>query len=165
RRALVERAATFAGRDATSAKSILILGGSQGSHAVNELASAMVRVLDARGNLPPIVHQTGPDEHERMQVHYAALGYQEDRVQVRAFIDDMPAALADAQLVVARAGALTLAELAIMRRPAILVPLPTAADDHQTINAFAFQRAGAALVLQQAEASATRLGDLVAGIL
>jgi UDP-N-acetylglucosamine--N-acetylmuramyl-(pentapeptide) pyrophosphoryl-undecaprenol N-acetylglucosamine transferase len=164
RRALVERAAAFAGRDATSAKSILILGGSQGSHAVNELASAMVRVLDARGRLPPIVHQTGPDEHERMQVHYAALGY-EGRVDVRAFIDDMPAALADAQLVVARAGALTLAELAIMRRPAILIPLPTAADDHQTINAFAFQRAGAAFVLPQAEASATRLGDIVDGIL
>jgi UDP-N-acetylglucosamine--N-acetylmuramyl-(pentapeptide) pyrophosphoryl-undecaprenol N-acetylglucosamine transferase len=165
RRALIERAAAFAGRDATSAKSILILGGSQGSHAVNELAAGMVRVLDARGRLPPIVHQTGPDEHERMQVHYAALGYQEDRVQVRAFIEDMPAALADAQLVVARAGALTLAELAIMRRPAILIPLPTAADDHQAINAFAFQRAGAALVLPQPEASATRLGDLVVGTL
>ena len=124
----------------------------------------MVRVLDARGRLPPIVHQTGPDEHERMQVHYAAFGYQE-RVQVRAFIDDMPAALADAQLVVARAGALTLAELAIMRRPAILIPLPTAADNHQTINAFAFQQAGAALVLPQPDASATRLGDLVDEIL
>jgi UDP-N-acetylglucosamine--N-acetylmuramyl-(pentapeptide) pyrophosphoryl-undecaprenol N-acetylglucosamine transferase len=164
RRALVERAAAFAGRDAMGAKSILILGGSQGSHAVNELGAGMVRVLDARGRLPPIVHQTGPDEHQRMQVHYAALGY-EGRVDVRAFIDDMPAALADAQLVVARAGALTLAELAIMRRPAILIPLPTAADDHQTINAFAFQRAGAAIVLQQAEASATRLGDVVDGIL
>jgi UDP-N-acetylglucosamine--N-acetylmuramyl-(pentapeptide) pyrophosphoryl-undecaprenol N-acetylglucosamine transferase len=164
RRALVERAAAFAGRDATGAKSILILGGSQGSHAVNELASGMVRVLDARGRPLPIVHQTGPDEHERMQVHYAAFGYG-DRVQVRAFIDDMPAALADAQLVVARAGALTLAELAIMRRPALLIPLPTAADDHQTINAFAFQRAGAALMLPQQEASATRLADLVEGIL
>jgi UDP-N-acetylglucosamine--N-acetylmuramyl-(pentapeptide) pyrophosphoryl-undecaprenol N-acetylglucosamine transferase len=164
RRAMLERAAAFAGRDATTAKSILILGGSQGSHAVNELASAMVRVLDARGRMPPIVHQTGPDEEERMKLHYAALGY-EGRVEVRAFIDDMPAALADARLVVARAGALTLAELAIMRRPAILVPLPTAADDHQTINAFAFQRAGAALVLPQADASATRLADLVDGIL
>ena len=73
--------------------------------------------------------------------------------------------LADAQLVVARAGALTLAELAIMRRPAILIPLPTAADNHQAINAFAFQRAGAALVLPQPDASATRLGDLVDEIL
>jgi UDP-N-acetylglucosamine--N-acetylmuramyl-(pentapeptide) pyrophosphoryl-undecaprenol N-acetylglucosamine transferase len=164
RRALVERAAAFAGRDAESARSILVLGGSQGSHAVNELASGMVRVLDARGRMPPIVHQTGPDEHERMQVHYAAFGYGE-RVSVRAFIDDMPAALADAKLVVARAGALTLAELAIMRRPAILIPLPTAADDHQTLNAYAFQKAGAAVLLPQSEASATRLGDLVDQIL
>jgi UDP-N-acetylglucosamine--N-acetylmuramyl-(pentapeptide) pyrophosphoryl-undecaprenol N-acetylglucosamine transferase len=131
---------------------------------VNELASGMVRVLDARGRLPAVVHQTGPDEHDRMQVHYAAFGYA-DRVQVRDFIDDMPAALAAASLVVARAGALTLAELAIMRRPAILIPLPTAADDHQTMNALAFERAGAAVLLPQAEASATRLADLVDEIL
>jgi len=160
RRRFLDRALTASG----TGQGILILGGSQGSHAVNEFASGMVRVLDARGRLPPIVHQTGPDEVDRMQVHYAALGY-EGRVEVRAFIDDMPAALADAQLVVARAGALTLAELAIMRRPAILIPLPTAADDHQNTNAFAFQHAGAALVLPQPEASATRLGDLVDGIL
>ncbi len=134
RRRFLERAAAVAGRDADRRQtSIVILGGSQGSHAVNELASGMVRVLDARGRLPPIVHQTGPDELERMQVHYAAFGY-EGRVDVRAFIDDMPAVLADAALVVARAGALTLAELAIMRRPAILIPLPDRrrrSPDHQ----------------------------------
>jgi UDP-N-acetylglucosamine--N-acetylmuramyl-(pentapeptide) pyrophosphoryl-undecaprenol N-acetylglucosamine transferase len=143
---------------------IVILGGSQGSHAVNELATGMVRVLDARGRLRPVVHQSGRDEADRMQLNYAALGY-EGRVEVRAFIDDMPAVLAGAALVVARAGALTLAELAIMRVPAILIPLPTAADDHQTKNALAFERAGAALVLPQAEASATRLGDLCDEIL
>lgn len=162
RRTLLERAAELASQPGGG--SILILGGSQGSHAVNELASGMVRVLDARGHLPPVIHQTGPDEHDRMQVHYAAFGYGE-RVQVRAFIDDMPAALASASLVVARAGALTLAELAIMRRPAILIPLPTAADDHQTVNATAFANAGAAVVLPQPVASATRLGDLAAEIL
>ena len=132
--------------------------------AVNELASGMVRVLDARGRLPPVIHQTGTDQFGEMQVNYAALGY-EGRVDVRAYIDDMPAVLAQAAVCVARAGALTLAELAIMRRPAILIPLPTAADDHQTMNARAFERAGAAFVLPQAEASATRLGDLVDEIL
>ena len=166
RRSLIERAAALGARPAPAGGSLLILGGSQGSHAVNELASGMVRVLDARGRLPPIVHQTGPDELERMKVHYAAFGYDgRTQVQVQPFIDDMPAALADAALVVARAGALTLAELAIMRRPAILIPLPTAADDHQTLNAYAFQRAGAAVLLPQADASATRLGDLVGEIL
>ena len=143
---------------------IVILGGSQGSRAVNELASGMVRVLDARGRLPPIIHQTGADQFDEMQVNYAALGY-EGRVDVRAYIDDMPAVLGQAALCVARAGALTLAELAIMRRPAILIPLPTAADDHQTMNALAFERAGAAVLLPQASASATRLGDLVDEIL
>ncbi len=160
RRQFLDRAAAAVG----SGQSILILGGSQGSHAVNELAAGMVRVLDARGRLRPIVHQTGGDEVERMQVHYAALGY-ENRVDVRAFIDDMPAVLADAAVVVARAGALTLAELAIMRRPAILIPLPTAADDHQTRNAVSFEAAGGALLLPQQDASATRLADLIDDIL
>jgi UDP-N-acetylglucosamine--N-acetylmuramyl-(pentapeptide) pyrophosphoryl-undecaprenol N-acetylglucosamine transferase len=163
RRKFLEQAAT-AGANPGGGRSIVILGGSQGSHAVNELATGLVRVLDARGHLRPIVHQTGRDEAERMQLHYAALGY-EGRVAVRAFIDDMPAVLADAALVVARAGALTLAELAIMRVPAILIPLPTAADDHQTRNALAFERAGAAFLLPQADASATRLGDLCDEIL
>ena len=163
RRTFLERAA--AGTPASDdARAIVILGGSQGSRAVNELASGMVRVLDARGRLPPIIHQTGPDQLAEMQVNYAALGY-EGRVEVRAFIDDMPAVLGKAAVCVARAGALTLAELAIMRRPAILIPLPTAADDHQTMNALAFERAGAAVVLPQGEASATRIGDLVDEIL
>ena len=88
------------------------------------------------------------------------------RVEVRAFIDDMPAVLADAALVVARAGALTLAELAIMRRPAILIPLPTAADDHQTMQRARLRARGRrACVLPQADGSATRLGDLVDEIL
>lgn len=160
RRRFLDRALTATG----SGKNILVLGGSQGSHAVNELATGLVRVLDARGRLPLVVHQTGADEYDRMQLHYAALGY-EGRVDVRAFIDDMPGVLADAALVVARAGALTLAELAIMKRPAILIPLPTAADDHQTRNAMAFERAGAAVILHQSDASATRLGDLVDQIL
>ena len=163
RRSFLERAA--AGTPATDdARAIVVLGGSQGSRGVNELASAMVRVLDARGRLPPVIHQTGPDQLAEMQVNYAALGY-EGRVEVRAFIDDMPAVLGQAAVCVARAGALTLAELAIMRRPAILIPLPTAADDHQTMNALAFERAGAAVVLPQGEASATRLADLVDEIL
>jgi UDP-N-acetylglucosamine--N-acetylmuramyl-(pentapeptide) pyrophosphoryl-undecaprenol N-acetylglucosamine transferase len=162
RRSFLDRAAASA--PTSDGDAIVILGGSQGSRAVNELASGMVRVLDARGRLPPIIHQTGPDQLAEMQVNYAALGY-DGRVDVRAFIDDMPAVLSKAAVCVARAGALTLAELAIMRRPAILIPLPTAADDHQTMNALAFEHAGAAVVLAQAEASATRLADLVDEIL
>ena len=164
RRSFLERSAAAALAGPPAGGAIVILGGSQGSHAVNELALGMVRVLDARGRLPPIVHQTGAAELDQMQLNYAALGYA-SRVDVRAFIDDMPGVLAQAAVVVARAGALTLAELAIMQRPAILIPLPTAADDHQTENALEFERAGAAVLLPEHEASATRLGDLADEIL
>lgn len=150
--------------DAVLGQSLLILGGSQGSHAVNELTSRMVEILRARGILPPVVHQTGAAEVDRMTLYYDALSLA-DKVQVRAFIDDMPAALANAALVIARAGALTLAELAIMGRPAVLIPLPTAADDHQTLNALEFERAGAAVVVPQYETAATQLADLVASLL
>jgi UDP-N-acetylglucosamine--N-acetylmuramyl-(pentapeptide) pyrophosphoryl-undecaprenol N-acetylglucosamine transferase len=143
---------------------LVILGGSQGSHAVNEVTSTMVQVLKARDILPPVVHQTGAAEFDRMSLYYEALGFAK-HVEVRAFIDDMPAVLADAALVVARAGALTLAELAIMGRPAVLIPLPTAADDHQTLNALEFARAGAAVVVPQYTTVATQLADIVAALL
>ncbi len=155
-----------AGTSAATAggKTLLILGGSQGSHAVNELVSTTIQVLKARGVLPFVVHQTGAAEIERMVLYYEALGLS-DKVTVRDFIDDMPAALADAALVVARAGALTLAELAIMGRPAVLIPLPTAADDHQMMNALEFQRAGAAIVVPQYDTAATQLADFIAALL
>jgi UDP-N-acetylglucosamine--N-acetylmuramyl-(pentapeptide) pyrophosphoryl-undecaprenol N-acetylglucosamine transferase len=107
-----------------------------------------------------IVHQTGSADAERMRERYQRLGTG-PKVEVRPFIDEMVAALAAADLVVARAGALTLAELAIMGKPALLIPLPTAADDHQSRNAAAFAEAGAALVLPQASTSAAELARLV----
>jgi UDP-N-acetylglucosamine--N-acetylmuramyl-(pentapeptide) pyrophosphoryl-undecaprenol N-acetylglucosamine transferase len=144
--------------------SILVLGGSQGSHAVNELASSMVQFLKARGILPRVVHQVGAGEIDRMILYYEALGLS-DRVEPRAYIDDMPAALAAASLIVARAGALTLAELAIMGRPAVLIPLPTATDDHQTLNALEFQRAGAAVVVPQYGTTPSQLANVVQTLL
>src|ERR1700744_1558680 len=118
----------------------------------------MVQILKARDILPPVVHQTGAGEIDRMNLYYEALGLSK-HVEVRAFIDDMPAALADAALVIARAGALTLAELAIMGRPAVLLPLPTAADDHQTLNALEFAHAGAAVVFPQYGSVPSQLAD------
>jgi UDP-N-acetylglucosamine--N-acetylmuramyl-(pentapeptide) pyrophosphoryl-undecaprenol N-acetylglucosamine transferase len=141
-----------------------VLGGSQGSRAVNQLVAGAAELLAARAALPRIVHQAGPAEAEAVRAKYEALGLAA-RVEVRPFIDDMPAALAGAALVVARAGALTLAELAITGRPAILIPLPTAADDHQSENARAFERAGAAVVMPQSQASPAALADLVAAIM
>jgi UDP-N-acetylglucosamine--N-acetylmuramyl-(pentapeptide) pyrophosphoryl-undecaprenol N-acetylglucosamine transferase len=160
RRFLDKVAARATAAPVPAAQTILVLGGSQGSHAVNELASSTVQVLKARGILPRVVHQTGAAEVDRMTLYYEALGYGK-QIEVRAYIDDMPAALADASLVIARAGALTLAELAIMGRPAILIPLPTAADDHQTLNAIEFERAGAAVLVPQYDTTPSQLANVV----
>jgi UDP-N-acetylglucosamine--N-acetylmuramyl-(pentapeptide) pyrophosphoryl-undecaprenol N-acetylglucosamine transferase len=166
RRRFIEGAATAIGSGTGDAlrDTLLILGGSQGSHAVNEVVLAMAETLAARAALPRIVHQSGPADAEAVRARYATLGLAA-RAEVRPFIDDMPAALAGAALVIARAGALTLAELAITGRPAILIPLPTATDDHQTENARAFDDAGAALLLPQSRASGATLADLVATLM
>ena len=152
--------------DPTPRDVVLVVGGSQGARAVNELVAAMAPLLAQRGALPRIVHQTGPSDFERTSAAYAALGDAvAGAVEVRPYIDDMPAALGQASLVIGRAGALTLAELAIVGRPAILIPLPTAADDHQTENARELAEAGAALVVRQGETTPAALAEQVAGLL
>jgi UDP-N-acetylglucosamine--N-acetylmuramyl-(pentapeptide) pyrophosphoryl-undecaprenol N-acetylglucosamine transferase len=143
---------------------LLVVGGSQGARAVNDLVAGALDLLARRGAAPEVVHQTGQGDAERLAARYAAAGLG-DRVAVRPFIDDMPAAYQAADLVVGRAGALTLAELAVTGRPAILIPLPTAADDHQTKNAEAFARAGAAVTLRQADASPDGLAELLVDVL
>lgn len=143
-------------------RGLLVVGGSQGARAVNDLVIGVVEILAKRGSLPPIVHQTGPSDLDRCKERYAALGA---AVDARPFIEDMVTAYADAALVIGRAGALTLAELAVLGRPAVLVPLPTATDDHQRRNAEAFAAAGAAVLVDQKSASAAALADLVQGLL
>jgi len=123
-----------------------------------------VAVLAKEDRLPPLVHQTGAADEARVREKYAAAGLA-DRVQLRPFIDDMPTALAAAALVVGRAGALTLAELAMMARPAILIPLPTAAADHQTRNAAEFARAGAAVMVGQRTATGQLLAERIAELM
>jgi len=144
---------------------ILVVGGSQGARAVNDLVMAAVEVLTKNGSMPVIVHQTGPSDLDRCKERYRALCVL-DRVEARPFIDDMATEYHRASLVVARAGALTLFELAIAGRPAILIPLPTAADDHQSKNAARFAQAGAAIVLNQQTVTGVQLaqllGDLIA---
>jgi UDP-N-acetylglucosamine--N-acetylmuramyl-(pentapeptide) pyrophosphoryl-undecaprenol N-acetylglucosamine transferase len=145
---------------ASASLRILVVGGSQGARAVSDLVMATAQVLAARGLDFTLVHQTGSADHERVEARYRKLGLS-DRAQVKAFIDDMAAAYANADLVVARAGALTLAELAIAGKPALLIPLPTAADDHQRKNAARFSNEGAAQLFDQATA---RAEDLAAAI-
>lgn len=150
--------------EALEPPSLLVVGGSQGARAVNDLVVGAAKLLAARGQLPTIVHQTGAADLERVAALYREAGL-DGRVEHRPYIDDMPAALRRAALVVGRAGALTLAELGIVGRPAILIPLPTAADDHQTRNAAELERAGAAILMKQAEATPAMLADTVAGLM
>lgn len=142
--------------------SLLVFGGSRGARSINRAMVAALPLLFASGRPPRIVHQTGPEELDAISEAYVRDARGE--FEVRAFLDDMPARLADADLVLCRAGATTLAELAAAGRPAILVPYPHAADDHQRLNAEAVRDAGAAVVVRDAELSATRIADLVAAL-
>lgn len=146
---------------------VLILGGSQGARAVNDLVVGAVAALRASQSFPGlhVVHQSGQADEARVRQRYAELDLPPGTVELRAFIDDMPAALRRASLVIARAGALTLAELAIVGRPTILIPLPTAASDHQNRNAAELARAGAARVFDQRTGTPDALAHAMTGLL
>jgi len=132
---------------------LLVLGGSQGAVAINGVLPQVLQQMPP--DLRPLVrHQSGARHLERTRELYAAARID---AQVDAFIDDMTQAYAWADLVVCRAGALTLAELCAAGLPAILVPFPAAVDDHQTRNASALVEAGAARLVAEGEAFAGRL--------
>lgn len=145
---------------------VLVLGGSQGAHAVNELVSAAVAHWAAQPSGKEqlvtrlrLRHQTGTADCEAMTRRYAELGLGDGIVQVDAFISDMGSAYAQCDLVVGRAGATTLAELTAIGKPALLIPFPQAADDHQTENARSLVAAGAAELLPQAATTAAELSS------
>lgn len=141
---------------------VLVFGGSRGARTINR---AVVEALPAIASLSPpprVVHQTGDDAVESVREAYASHPTLEG--EVHAFLDDMPRRVADADLVVCRAGATTLAELAAAGRPAILVPFPHAADDHQRHNAEAVSKAGAAVVILDPEASGASIGAAIASL-
>lgn len=141
---------------------VLILGGSQGARALNEAVPRAIALLgEAFGDLE-IVHQTGESMREEVAERYRAFGV---RADVVSFIDDTARAYASSAVVVARAGATTLAELCAIGRPSILVPYPLAADDHQRKNAEALERAGAARCVVQADLTPARLADELRNLL
>lgn len=148
---------------ASPTPTVLVVGGSQGARAVNDLVIGAAAQLRAEGRLPRVVHQTGPADEARVRERYSELGLT-GLVEVRPFIEDMSSALVGAALVVGRAGALTLAELAMVGRPAILIPLPTAAADHQSRNAASFARVGAAIVADQGSTTPAGLARMVADL-
>jgi len=156
RRELVQRLLAPGPAAHDDAVHVLVSGGSQGAIAVNELASRALIALAGEGRRLAIVHQTGEPDREATAARYAAAGVAAD---CRAFIKDMAGAYLAADLIIGRAGATTVAELAIAGKPAVLIPYPFAADNHQELNAREMAAKGAALMFRQAELSAEGLAD------
>jgi len=150
-------------RDATGIAqfSILVFGGSQGAHAINEAMVAALPALAGLKDVLRITHQTGEKDFETARSAYLAAGWGE-RASVTKYIDNMVAAFADADLVVSRAGATTTAELIAAGKASVMVPFPFAADDHQRKNAEALANAGAGRMILQQDLSGERLAQEIA---
>ncbi|WP_310496018.1 undecaprenyldiphospho-muramoylpentapeptide beta-N-acetylglucosaminyltransferase [Sandarakinorhabdus sp.] len=152
---LAARDAVF---DAGAARlKILVTGGSQGAAILNTVVPAALALLapDLRARLD-VTHQGRDSDAPVMHAAYAAAGI---TARIAAYFPDLPGEMAGAHLVIARSGASTVAELAVMGRPAILVPLPIATDDHQYDNALALADAGGAIVLRQNQFTPSRLAQ------
>lgn len=135
---------------------VLITGGSRGARSLNQAARESWPYIRESGLRVRILHQTGGDAYEQIAREFPASGV---AGEVMPFIDDMPAAFAKADLVVCRSGAGAVAEVAAAGKPAILVPFPYAADNHQFHNAEALYRLGAARLVRDAELNGRRLFD------
>ncbi len=133
---------------------ILVLGGSQGASIFSQVLPAAVENLAGRGRLN-ITQQCRPEDLDRTRDAYARLNV---AATVAPFFEDVASLLRDAHLVIARSGASTMAELGVVGRPAILVPYPYAAEDHQRANAVAMEAAGGAWVFPQVDLTADKLG-------
>lgn len=147
-------------RDASSdaTANLLIFGGSQGAHAINVgMTEALPHLADLKDRLR-ITHQTGERDLEETRRAYEAAGWMQ-AAHVRPYIDDIVREFERADLVICRAGATTSAELIAAGRASVMVPLPTAADDHQRKNAEALQQIGAARMILQADLTGEHLAS------
>ena len=156
--ALPEPRIRFAGR--AGALRLLVVGGSLGARVLNECVPRAVAQLPANER-PHITHQTGEANREAVEFAYRGMGAKAD---VRAFIDDIAWRLADCDVILCRAGAITVSELCAAGVPAVLVPLVVSTTSHQRDNAAWMASHGAAIHLPQAELTADRLADLLAGL-
>src|SRR5579864_4630205 len=141
---------------------LLVFGGSQGAHAIND---AMIRCLPVLKREAPgihIIHQTGERDYNDALATYKSV---QESAEVFKFIDDMPAAFARADLVVCRSGASTVAEITAAGKPAVFVPFPRAADDHQRVNAEALAKHGAAVVVEESKLEGVWLAETIAALL
>src|SRR5229473_1881700 len=141
---------------------LLVFGGSQGANAINQ---AMIQCLPELVKQVPnvhIIHQTGERGYNDAQAAYRQAG---SSAEVYPFITDMPAFFARADLILCRSGASTVAEITAAGKPAVFVPFPRAADDHQRVNAQALVRAGAAVVVEETKLERVWLADTIAALL
>ena len=141
---------------------LLVFGGSQGAHAINMAVLEALPRLVALDPVPSITHQAGDRDLEAVREGYRRAGVD---ARIEPFLHDMDREMHEADLVVCRAGATTLAELMAMGKPALLIPLPTATDDHQRKNAEALARAGAAAVLEQRDLTGDTLAARIQALL
>ena len=135
---------------------VLIFGGSQGAHTINLAMVAAASYLAGATTKMIVTHQTGERDLEMVREGYRRAGL---LVRVEAFLFDIDKEMKNSDLIVCRAGATTIAEIAALARPAILIPLPTATDDHQRKNALALENIGAARLLEQQGLSGERLAS------
>ena len=132
---------------------LLVLGGSQGSTQLNEIVIESLYKIQNK-NTWKVLHQTGEDDLNRLENKYRDLGIE---FEVKTFIKDMAKAYQNSDLVISRAGAMTIAEICMMKKPSILLPLPWAIDNHQFYNAQLLKKNGAAEVLESSNNSITSL--------
>lgn len=146
---------------------LLVVGGSLGARALNEALPKSLALMPAHAR-PLVVHQAGEGNLDALRAHYAdagiAIAGPEARVELLGFIDDMAARYARADLVICRAGAITVAELCAGGVASVLVPFPHAVDDHQSANARFLADRGAAILLPQPDLSAQSLAALIASL-
>lgn len=141
---------------------LLVLGGSLGAHRVNELVvEALTRHKDQLPSQLEVIHQTGPSDEEMVRTAYAGSGV---KAEVAAFFADMATVYRKADLLISRAGATTLAEIAVLGKPALLIPYPYAADNHQDRNGRYYEQGGGVQVLVEKELDAGRLAAQLAAL-
>jgi UDP-N-acetylglucosamine--N-acetylmuramyl-(pentapeptide) pyrophosphoryl-undecaprenol N-acetylglucosamine transferase len=146
----------------TASRTLLVFGGSQGAHAINQVVMDSLPALAAAIPGIRIIHQTGERDYNGAQAAYLRAGIP---AEVSPFIQEMPQAFACADLLLCRAGASTVAEITAAGKAAIFVPFPKAADDHQRRNAEAVVQAGAGLLLPENQLTSARLVETVGELL
>lgn len=153
--------------DSANPPTLLVFGGSQGARAINQAMTEALPALATRIPNLKLFHQTGERDYEATRAAYEkqCTKAEVSKFRILKYIDNMPAMFAEADLILSRAGASTVAEIAAAGKPAIFVPFPKAADDHQRRNAQAMQAAGAAIMLEERDLTPAKLADTIAELL